>query len=88
MPDKSSYWTVRHPQGWAVKKQGSREISAMKQKQRDAWEEARRLSAGPQTGGRPQERRMAPAPALAPALARSPSRAVRVAVRGTQRKAG
>jgi hypothetical protein len=46
MNGKSSFWTVRHAGGWAVKQQGSRNVISVHERQQDAWGEARRRTGG------------------------------------------
>ena len=43
MKGQESFWTVRVTTGWAVKRQGSRELIAVFELQQQAWAEARRL---------------------------------------------
>lgn len=62
MDTKHGYWTIRHPQGWGVKRQGSREVSAVYERQQDAWREARHLAAG-KAGEQRVPVRQTPAPA-------------------------
>ena len=43
-----SYWTIRQPGGWGVKRQGNKQPSSVHEQQKDAWKEARRLTGGKQ----------------------------------------
>jgi hypothetical protein len=46
MNGQESFWAVRVTTGWAVKRQGSRELIAVYERQQEAWAEARRLAGG------------------------------------------
>jgi hypothetical protein len=46
MNSTESFWTVRVASGWAVKRQGSRELIAVYELQQEAWAEERRLAGG------------------------------------------
>lgn len=75
MDTKHGYWTIRHPEGWGVKRQGSREVSAVYERQQDAWREARRLAAGKAGEERAAVRQI---PALARAARRPVTRLARL----------
>lgn len=46
MANDKNYWTTKHNDGWAVKKEGSTRASSVHETQADAWGEARRLARG------------------------------------------
>ena len=46
MANSKNYWTTPHPNGWAVRKEGSRRASTIHATQAGAWNEARRRARG------------------------------------------
>lgn len=49
MSSSKNYWTTKHPDGWAVKREGADRASSVHSTQAEAWSETRRLAKG--TGG-------------------------------------
>jgi hypothetical protein len=41
-----NYWTTKHSEGWAVKKEGASRASSVHSTQAEAWSETRRLARG------------------------------------------
>lgn len=46
MSDAKNYWTTRHMDGWAVKREGSSRATSIHSTQTAAWSEARRRARG------------------------------------------
>tara|TARA_R110002124_G_scaffold287144_1_gene470717 strand:- start:1054 stop:1281 length:228 start_codon:yes stop_codon:yes gene_type:complete len=46
MATSKNYWTTKHADGWAVKREGASRASSVHETQADAWKETRRLARG------------------------------------------
>ncbi len=46
MANSKNYWTTKHDDSWAVKREGASRASSIHATQQDAWSEARRLARG------------------------------------------
>lgn len=46
MAKESNYWTTKHQDGWAVKKEGASRASSVHGTQAEAWQETKRLARG------------------------------------------
>lgn len=46
MSNPRNYWTTWHPDGWAVKREGSDKATSLHDTQEDAWAETRRRARG------------------------------------------
>lgn len=41
MPNKNNYWTTKHSNGWAVKREGNEKATSVHKTQAEAWEETK-----------------------------------------------
>lgn len=46
MATGNNYWTTKHSDGWAVKREGASRASSVHETQADAWKETKRLARG------------------------------------------
>lgn len=41
MPSRTNFWTTKHPDGWAVRREGSTKATSIHPTQTSAWQETR-----------------------------------------------